>query len=213
MSYCTITPNRGGERKILFEFCIQQLKKLNGGKPPMSAYIMNDPPKSDAVDLVPRIRQGIELAKKDGFTHVYCIESDDFYVSDYLARPLDFDFFGYSDSWYYNLRNRTYAKYLHPNRSSLFCTAFKISALDKFKWPSDDTIFLDIAIWQHASRGRFKTKLLKGNPNLGIKHNIDKVGGKAHKWTMRNSDEDLSFLKSRVDETAFEFYKDLMLTL
>lgn len=179
----------------------------------MNAYIMNDPPKNDAVDLVPRIRQGIELAKKDGFTHVYCIESDDFYACDYLARPLDFDFFGYSDTYYYNLRNRTYAKYLHPNRSSLFCTAFKISALEKFKWPPDDTIFLDLEIWKHASRGRFKVKLLKNNPNLGIKHGLDLCAGKGHKFNMRNKDEDLSFLKIRVDGEAFEFYKDLMLKL
>jgi hypothetical protein len=30
---------------------------------------------------------------------------------------------------------------------------------------------------------------------------------------MRHEDNDLSFLKSRLDEEAFEFYKTLMLTL
>jgi hypothetical protein len=213
MSFATITPNRGGERKLLFEFCIQQLKKMNGDKPPMNAYVINYPPKDDKVDIVPRVRMGVEMAKKDGFTHVFIVESDDFYPVGYLQRSLDFDFFGFDTTWYYNIRNRTYAKYIHPKRSSLFCTGFKISALDKFQWPADDTIFLDIALWQFASRGRFKVKLLKDNPCLGIKHNIDKVGGKAHRWTMRNKDSDLSFLKSRVDAEAFQFYKDLMLTL
>src|SRR5687768_3884927 len=132
MSYATITCDRG-DRPQFFEFCIQQLKWMNGGHP-MNAYLMNDKPKNNDVDLIPRMRQGIELAKRDGFTHVYCIESDDAYSIDYLHRPLDFDFFGYSDTVYYSLRNKTYQKFTHPKRSSLFTTAFRISALQKFKW-------------------------------------------------------------------------------
>jgi hypothetical protein len=213
MTYATITPSRGGERKPLFEFCIQQLKKMNNGESPTNAYIMNDPPKNGEADLIPRIRQGIELAKRDGFTHVYITEDDDFYCADYLQRPLDFDFFGYSNTLYYNLRNRTYQNFTHPKRSSLFTTAFRISALQKFKWPLDNTVFLDLAIWKFATQNRFKVNLLRNNPCTGIKHQIGKCGGNGHKKTFRNVDSDLCFLRSRVDESAFEFYKDLMLTL
>jgi hypothetical protein len=180
---------------------------------PMNAYIMNDPPKSSEPDLVPRIKQGIELAKKDGFTHCYIIEDDDFYNVGHLNRALDFDFFGYTDSTYYNLRNRTYATFKHPGRSSLFTTAFKISALDGFDWPSDNKVFLDIALWNFARKTKKKIKLLKNNPCLGIKHNMGLVGGKGHRMNMRNKDNDLRFLKSRVSEESFEFYKTLMLTL
>jgi hypothetical protein len=211
MSLCTITPDRG-DRPQFFERCIHQLKMMNDGCP-QNAYLMNEKPKSEEVDLIPRIREGIKLAKRDGFTHVYIIESDDAYPVDYLKRPLDFDFFGFNETIYYHLRNRTWQKHIHLNRSSLFCTAFKISALDKFKWPKDNATFLDIELWKFASRGRFKVKLQRGNPCLGIKHGIGKVGGKAHGWKMRHEDNDLSFLKSRLDEEAFEFYKTLMLTL
>lgn len=210
MSFCTITPSRGGERKEFFQFCVQQLTKLTGGK---NNYLMNEHPKSNEVDLVPRIREGIEFAKKDGFTHVFIFEDDDAYHPDYLNTNLDFDFFGYSDSTYYNLRNKTYATFKHPNRSSLFTTAFKISALDHFPWPGDSTVFLDMKIWQWATRKRFNIKLLKDNPCLGIKHSVGKCGGKGHRMTMKNKDNDLSFLKSRVDEESFEFYTKLMLTL
>lgn len=179
----------------------------------MNGFIMNDPPKDGNVDLVARFRQGVEYAKNAGFTHLYCIESDDHYTIDYLKRPLDFDFFGYQDTTYYHLKNRTYANFIHPRRSSLFTTAFKISALDKFVWPPDNALFLDLEIWKFAMRGGFKINLLKGNPCLGLKHGIGKVGGKAHGWTMKNKDNDLRFLKSRTDTESFEFYTKLMLTL
>lgn len=210
MSFCTITPTRGGERKEFFQFCVQQLTKLTGGK---NNYLMNEHPKSNEVDLVPRVQEGIELAKRDGFTHAFIFEDDDAYHTDYLKTNLDFDFFGYSDSTYYNLKNRTYGKFIHPRRSSLFTTAFKISALDKFRWPPVNTVFLDMKIWEYANRGRFKIKLLKDNPCLGIKHGLGKVGGNGHRLTMKNRDNDLTFLKSRVDPEAYEFYTKLMLTL
>lgn len=214
MSFCTITPSRGGERKEFFEFCVQQLVKLTGGK---NNYLMNEHPTGNEVDLVPRIRQGIALAKQDGFTHVYIVEDDDNYKSEYFQSDLNFDFFGYSDTTYYHLKNRTYQKFTHPKRSSLFTTAFRISALDKFKWDKlklkDKHVFLDIEFWKFATQNRFKVRLLKDNPCLGVKHNLGLCGGKAHKWTMKNKDHDLSFLKSRVDSDAYEFYTKLMLTL
>lgn len=212
MRYCTLTCDRG-DRPHLFERCIQQLRRMNNDRPPMNGFIMNDPPKNGEVDLVPRFRQGVEYARNAGFTHLYCIESDDFYTFDYLKRPLDFDFFGYSDTTYYHLRNRTYANFIHPRRSSLFTTAFKISALNNFVWPPDNTIFLDVELWKFAMRGRFKVKLLKGNPCLGLKHSIGLVGGKGHRMTFKNKDPELKFLQSRTDPESFQFYKDLMLTL
>jgi hypothetical protein len=214
MNYCTLTCDRG-DRPQFFEFCIKQLKSLNGDAPPTNAYLINDKPKTDEFDLIPRFKQGIELAKRDGFENVYCIESDDYYPADYFQKlPIgDCDFIGYSDTTYYNLRNRTYATFRHPGRSSLFTTAFKISALDGFDWPSDNKVFLDVALWKFAQKTKKKITLIKGNPCLGIKHGLGLVGGKGHKMKMQNKDNDLRFLRSRVSEEAFEFYKTLMLTL
>jgi hypothetical protein len=214
MTYCTLTCDRG-DRPKFFEFCIKQLRALNGDWPPMNAYLMNEKPKTDGFDLVPRFKQGVDLAKRDGFKSVYCIESDDYYPKDYFQK-LDievYDFIGCQDTTYYNLRNRTYATFKHPGRSSLFTTAFKIEALKGFNWPADNKVFLDVALWDYAKKTKKKVKLLKDNPCLGIKHGTGLCGGKGHRMMMKNKDPDLKFLRSRVSEEAFEFYRTLILTL
>lgn len=213
MTFCTLTPDRG-DRPQFFEFCIKQLNKLNNSHP-MNAYLMNDKPKNGEVDLVPRMRAGIEHAKKDGFKAVYVVESDDYYPANYFDQMGigDYDFIGYQETIYYSLRNKTYGIWKHPNRSSLFCTAFKIAALENYVWPPNHYVFLDDHLWKWANQKKKKIKLLKSNPCLGIKHGIGKTGGKGHRMTFKNKDNDLSFLKSRVDEESFEFYTKLMLTL
>jgi hypothetical protein len=158
------------------------------------------------------MKQGVELAKRDGFKTVYVFENDDFYTQEYF-QDFEEDFFGYETTTYYNLRNRTYETFKHPGRSSLFTTAFKIEALQGFNWPADNKVFLDIALWDFTKKTKKKVKLLKENPCLGIKHGIGKCGGKGHRMTMRYKDNDLKFLRSRVSEDAFEFYTDLMKTI
>jgi hypothetical protein len=211
MNYCTITPTRG-DRPELLQFCLKQLTKMNRGKLPVNAYLMNDRPTSDQPDLVPRIRKGVELAKRDGFEWVFIIEDDDFYPENYFSLFGDlsaYDFVGFSSTTYYNLRNRTHETMYHPGRSSLFCTGFRISALEKFNWPKDNTTFLDIRLWEFAQRGgRFK--LIDNNPCLGIKHGIGKCGGKAHRMALKDSDPNVEFLRYSVDNEAFEFYMELM---
>lgn len=212
ISYATITPNRGSERKLLFEFCIQQLKKMNGDKPPMNAYIMNDPPKSAAVDLVPRIRQGVELAKKDGFEWVVILESDDCYKSDHFQRYEPYfskvDFIGDAQSYYYNIKTLRWSLFKHAGRASLFTTAFRISALKDFEWPSDDSKFLDISIWKYA---RNKKKAFVNSGAIGIKHGQGLVGGKGHVMKLNNADPKREWLKSRIEDYQYEFYKNLVL--
>lgn len=212
MSFATITPHRGGERNEFFEFCIQQLTDLTGGK---NCYLMNERPTTNEPDLVPRIKKGIELAKRDGFKSVYIFEDDDAYCKNYfkILDIGDYDFIGCQSTTYYNLRNRTYATFTHPGRSSLFTTAFKIEALDKFVWPPDNKVFLDISLWKYAKEKKKKVKLYKENPCLGIKHGTGKCGGKGHRMKLRHHDPDLKFLRSRVSDTAFEFYTKLMMNL
>lgn len=173
-------------------------------------FIVDHPPRGTFPDLVPRMKLGIARAKEAGCEYAFVVEDDDWYPIDYLrTKVLDFDFIGYSSTVYYNLKTKTYATFNHKNRSSLFCTGFRIAALEGFNWPSDNTVFLDIEIWDFAIRKKKKIVLEQHNPCLGIKHGIGKTGGKAHGWTMKNFDRDGSFLKSRVDDDAFEFYKGL----
>jgi hypothetical protein len=153
------------------------------------------------------------MAKKDGFQFVFVAESDDWYPFNYfdiIGDLTNIDFVGFSSTTYYNLRNLTYETMQHKDRSSLFCNGFRISALDKFIWPNDNTTFLDVTLWEYANRHDKRIKLIKDNPCLGIKHNLGKVGGKGHKMHMKNQDNNLHFLKTFVDEEAYLFYTDLM---
>lgn len=212
-NWCTITPNRGGERPALLEHCVHQLKRMGCR---MNSYIINHPAKSSACDLVPRIKMGVELARRDGFEYAFIVESDDYYPSDYFQRfNPGFDFYGYDTTIYYNVRNKTYSgKDRHQHRASLFCTGFRIAALDQFHWPADDFVFLDIKLWEFANSRRRKIQLISDStPCLGIKHGVGKVGGKGHKGAQRFQDPDFKYLKGYVDNDSFEFYTKLHLSL
>lgn len=202
----TITPNRGGERPAFMDFCKIQVSHMVGAHP---IYIDHKPSHS-GFDLVPRIKLGIETARALGIDRVAIVESDDFYESDYLSHINldDYDFYGWSSTWYYNIRRRQYQRNYHEGHSSLFCTAFKISALDQFVWPPDDYVWLDIAIWKYA-KGRRMFLNPDEPPCIGIKHNVGKVAGKAHKFELKHPDPELSWLRSKVDAHAFEFYSNL----
>ena len=212
-NFCTITPTRGGDRPALLENCVNQIKRMGCR---MNSYIINYPPKSSAADLVPRVRHGIELARRDGFEYAFIIEDDDAYPPDYFSRfTPGYDFYGFDSTVYYNIRNRTFSGVdRHPNRASLFCTGFRIKALDRFVWPPDDFIFLDIKLWEYATLYHKRVQLIGGdNPCLGIKHNIGKVGGKGHKGQQRHTDPDFNWLRAHVEKDSFEFYKNLALRL
>lgn len=179
---------------------------------PDKSYFIDHPPTDDRKDLIARVQRGIALARGDGFDKVYIIESDDFYAPDYFERMEmnGFDFIGANKSLYYNINNRTYEYLSHPNHSSLYCTGFKISALNGFQWPEPQAVFLDLRLWRHAKRQN-KKMLLKSDPiGVSIKHNIGLCGGSGHKRELARKDPELQFLKSQVDGEAYEFYKSLI---
>lgn len=177
-------------------------------------YIIDDRPLNNEVDIVLRIKRGFDWAKSHGYEFIFILEDDDYYPDNYFSLFGDLsgvDFVGYSDTVYYNIKHRTYEKLNHPNRSSLFCTGFRISALDRFNWPNDNEKFLDIKLWEYCMRYSKNYRLLIDNPCLGIKgHGVGKAAGKGHVMPLKNQDKDLSFLKSRMNEEAFTFYNDLM---
>lgn len=210
MNMCSITPNRGGERENLLMFCCEQLKWMGMA----NTYIMNEPAKSGKCDLVWRVRAGLELAKKDGMDWVFIIESDDAYPTDYISRFAPhmhkYDFIGDQTSLYYRLDTRQYQGITHPGRASLYTTAFRVSALDNFKWPPDDKVFLDIDLWKHTRQKRLKCKFIDSGA-VGIKgHGIGMSGGKGHRMKLSKDDKDLKFLRSKVEDHHMEFYHNLM---
>jgi len=208
MNIATITPTR--DRKVLLDFCMEQMERQTIH--PLDRYFIHGEPKDNKPDLTARIRSCIEIAKSKRMDWVVIIEDDDFYPQDYIERFIPhmekYDFIGDQESLYYNIKTRRYQVFKHPHRASLFTTAFRVSALDKFKWPADDYVFLDIKLWQHARK--FKCKFINSGA-LGIKgHGIGKSGGKGHVMKLRNEDPDMSFFKSKVSEWHFEFYKTLI---
>jgi hypothetical protein len=208
-AFATITTTRG-DRSQFLENCKKQINRFT--IQPKHVIIVDEEPKSNAVDLTRRLKMGITAAKGLGIDIVYVVEDDDFYPKDYIEKMWigGNDFIGCSKTLYYNIQNRTYNEFTHPGRSSLFCTGFRISALEGFDWPPDDTIFLDIILWKYAMK-RGNVHLQDSSIGVGIKHGIGKRAGSGHRMEMPHKDSaDMSFLRSKVDSEAFEFYKTLL---
>jgi hypothetical protein len=207
MKFATITMDRG-DRKPFMDFCEQQILRFEVR--PDKVYFIDHPPTSNQVDLIPRVKEGIQQAKADGYDLVFILESDDFYDATYFNHIPNADFIGEANSIYYNLRNKTYQNFNHPGRSSLFTTGFKISALEGFKWPKNEERFLDIALWKYANESK-KSIAWRETGAIGIKHNLGLTAGKGHQMYLKNSDKDHSWLAEHVDEEALTFYKSLKL--
>lgn len=206
----TLTCDRN-DRPQFMAFCKTQLLRMSDGQ---TANIFVDyKPFSNQFDLVKRFKTGIEQAKQMGIDNIIVVESDDFYTSDYF-KHFDFDkydFMGWGTTTYYNIRTREWQTMYHQDtHASLCCTAFKISALDGFKWPPDDNLWLDIALWKFAKHSNKRWILFdEPNPMIGIKHGVGRYGGKGHKLQLREKDPELSYLKSVTDEESFQFYSNL----
>jgi hypothetical protein len=208
MSHALLTVDRG-DRKPMFDHCLWQASRF------VSSYdrhiLITRLSKSIAPDLTERFKEGYDEAVKCGVDFIIVIESDDWYHESYthqIAKKFEgADFIGSEFTFYHHLGNRTWEKTHHPNHSSLFCTAFRVSAMKDFKWHTANKVFLDLDIWRYARK--FRRSFLE-LPAIGIKgHNFGLTAGKGHRQVMANKDPDLSWLKARVDEKSFEFYKSL----
>jgi hypothetical protein len=212
--FCSITPHRGGERSRLLDFCKVQIDRMT--LKPDYSYFIDYKPVNTNVDLVDRVKVGVEQAINDGFEYAFILENDDFYSPNYFkafepAMNRGEDFLGVATTTYYNLKNRTWQKFEHPGRSSLFQTGFRLAALKKFNWPTNKTVMLDLYIWAHArvSKNHLTRYFHQEQIALGIKHGQGVCGGKAHGMELKHKDQHHAFLKSSVDLEAFKFYMTL----
>ena len=201
MKIVTLTPHRGGERIKLYEHCKTMI--ANQTRQPDDSIFIDYSPRHDKPDLVERIKAGLKEIDNDAV--VVVIEDDDYYPSTYLQWVEDNfegDIFGIPQTYYYQLPMRRYKLWTHPNRSALFTTSFRRSAIKSL--PPDDLITLDLWLWE-----KMPNRVLKDCPNspLGMKHGIGKCGGIGHginspwEWIY---DHDLEFLKQT---EYFDFYK------
>lgn len=197
-----------GDRPQFLEFCKHQLSRMY--VKPDHSYFIDYPPIGTDFDLVARVRKGIELAKADGFDRCFIVEDDDYYPPDYFLLTPSADFIGDDHTIYYHLGNRTWQEWSHPRRASLFTTGFNISTLEGFQWLPDNERFLDISLWNYATREK-KTVFWRQSKAVGIKHGIGLCGGRGHIQRNKYQDQDLAWLKAHVDTEAFTFYSTLKL--
>ncbi len=216
---CLITPDRNDRPKFL-EHCKWQM--LNQTIRAGAHFIINDPAIEGVVDIVPRIRKGIDVAKKGGFQFCFIIENDDYYPDWYLekmTRCFDrgADLVGIQETTIYSLQLPGYRCSSHPGRSSLFCTAFRISALDNYVWPEDTLLYFDMHLWKHTCNKQFINPFFQPT---GIKHGEGFCPGNFHNgisngkpMTKFTIDTNHSWLRRKVRTQSFLFYTRLNLKL
>lgn len=210
MSHIIVTPDRG-DRKVMMDFCQTQVHRFNPG---FGIHCMVDyAPKSNGFDLTERVHEGFKSAIETKVDWIILVESDDYYPIDYIENILsqaeNSDFIGCEFTYYYNIKEKTWERLYHPNRSSLFCTAFRVSAMLDFKWHLAHKLFLDIDIWKYAKKNGYRTTFIDAGA-IGIKgHGFGLAGGKGHVMKLANKDPEMKWLQSKTDEQSFEFYKSL----
>ncbi len=206
MSVMILTPTRN-DRPKMEAHCMDQIRRFHGS----FAFhcLVNFKPKGKGFDLKDRIFEGYKTAIENKIDWVVIVENDDHYPATYLhevcLRMDQSDFIGCEFTHYFNIKTRTHERLYHPNRSSLFTTAFRVSAMVDFKWHLANKLFIDIDIWQHARKYR---RSFVDAGAIGIKgHGEGLSGGKGHTMKLKNRDPDLKWLQSKVDSKSFEFYK------
>jgi hypothetical protein len=82
-----------------------------------------------------------------------------------------------------------------------------ISCAAVIEFPKDDFVFLDLELWKQLEGVSIEDSF---NSCLGIKHGVGLCGGRGHnQMDFTHKDENFDFLRSIVDNEAFNFYKSL----
>jgi hypothetical protein len=210
MKIAIITPTRGDREEFLTQ---REYLMSRQTVTPNASYIVDYKPHNNNKDLTQRYKKGILEAIEDNNDVIFLIEDDDWYREDYIEKTLKLwqhngspDVFGYSETWYYDIRNSRAHHMNHPNRASAFMTLVTPKAFDNFRWPPDDVIFLDLEIWKQC---KGKSVPLKDILAIGIKHGIGVTGGKGHSLQMRyNMNGANDWFKEKIDEKSYEFYSN-----
>lgn len=209
MKTAVLTFTRGNERKIfkpqLDRNIAHQIGKID------EHIIIDYPPKNDRPDLWERFKEGVIEAHEKGVEWLYIFEDDDYYKEAHslvLSPKSDEDIRGVSMSIYYHIMKRGYKIIKHENRSSLYNTAFKPSAILPFLEQDENTVFVDIELWKYA-RKKLKCSFADSITSLGIKHGLGVCGGIGHKMNSYTPDSHMIFFGKHVDKASKRFYEDI----
>jgi hypothetical protein len=166
-------------------------------------------------DLTARVRLGCKMAKEAGCDAVLIMEDDDWYSPDYISTMVGLwqrygkpEVFGIGFTLYFHIRASKYWMSAHHGRASLMSTLIRLDALERFKWPADDYVWLDIDLWKQL-RGR--TADIKPMITVGIKHGIGDTGGVGHNTGFSKYSPDPAWmqLKTALSNEDIQFYKSL----
>lgn len=208
MIFGTTIPSRG-DRPELLGHCFKQIDRMTAK--PSWIFPITYHPESEGYDLKTRLHRGYLEAKTHKCDWLFITEDDDFYPPDYFEKFLPYmdkyNFIGQATTIYYHLGARVWREQNHVHRSSLFTTAFRVSAMEHFDWAKAAMVWLDIDIWKYARR-QGGCKFIQTGA-IGIKHGIGSCPGSGHRMTSGNQDPEMTWLKERVDYMSFEFYKGL----
>lgn len=205
MKLAALIPDRG-DRPEFIEHCLNQVEKMGFDE----VIHVNYKPVSADFDLKDRIYKGYKIAVEKKVEWVFVIENDDFYPSDYLSkfRPYldNCEFIGDETTIYYHLKSRLYKQMIHRRRSSLFTTAFKVSAMATFNWKAAKMVYFDMDLWKFAQK---KKKVFIETGAIGLKHSQGLCGGIGHKMKAGIKDDNMNWLQLQVSPESFEFYKSI----
>ena len=207
-----ITPDRN-DRPLLLDHCRWQMERQT--VKPMDHLVINYDPKPGVVDIVPRVRMGVNLARDLGAEFCMIIENDDYYPDNYVETVLKalerFDVVGCDRSIYYSLQQNCMRIFNHPGRSSLYLTSFRISVMNDFQWPEDTMLYFDIHLWKEI-RGRRGFINFPETP-VGMKHGNGFSPGNYHNGIVNGKrmggmvdDPGRKWLEKHTRKESFEFY-------
>lgn len=211
MKIGVIIPDRGDRPKFM-NHCNWLLSQQT--LQPDEVYIVNEPPRSENIDITYRYKKGYEYFRYKKMDVLFLWENDDWYSRDYISvmlaawhsaeRP---KLFGQRSTEYYNIKTPSHFTFHHESRSSAMSTIIKPDLL--FDWCIDSEPYTDV--WLYS---KLEYKLFQPRPliSIGIKHGVGRLGGMCHGEDMEmykkhgTLDSDYNWLRNIIDPVSFKFY-------
>lgn len=212
-----LVPDRGDRTEFLRN-CRRMIDRQT--LQPVEVEIVNDPPRSEAIDIGWRYKIGYQRLQNKNLDLIAFIENDDWYHPEYLeimakmweetGKPL---LLGTDYTVYYHLKLKKYFTFHHTNRSSAMNTVIRPN-IDNIDWGQEFDPYTDMHLWTKIGK-EFGDRIVfhpDKHISVGIKHAIGKTGGFAHKFpdddgldfSARYENDDNGFLQSVIDPVDHE---------
>jgi hypothetical protein len=178
-------------------------------------WIIVDEPTAFKPDLTFRVRKGINQAFENGADVVLIMEDDDWYDPMYIefmvkswklnGQP---PIFGIGYTLYVHVFAKKYWFSPHKGRASLMSTLVTRKGMERFEYPNDNYVWLDIDLWKGIRGGR--TIEPPKYYSVGIKHGKGQCGGVGHNknFSHYRNDPNLNELKKHI-KSDIEWYQQL----